>query len=58
MIATINHAFGNRYEAASSSTILTLEEGDHVHVRLRENTWVHDNVHNYPIFAGHLLFTL
>lgn len=58
MIATINHAFGDRFEAASNSGILTLEEGDHVYVRLRENTWVYDNEYNYPTFAGHLLFPL
>ncbi|KAI2646595.1 Complement C1q-like protein 2 [Labeo rohita] len=40
MVATINYAFGERFEAASNSTILTLEEGDHVYVRLRENTWM------------------
>ncbi|XP_050958061.1 complement C1q tumor necrosis factor-related protein 6 [Labeo rohita] len=58
MVATINYAFGERFEAASNSTILTLEEGDHVYVRLRENTWVYENIHNYLTFSGHLLFPL
>ncbi|KAK2900678.1 hypothetical protein Q8A67_008793 [Cirrhinus molitorella] len=35
MVATINDALGERYEAASNSIILTLEEEDHVYVRLR-----------------------
>ncbi len=49
---------GDRYESTSYSVCLTLEEGDHVYVRLLQNTWVFDNENDHNAFVGHLLFPL
>ncbi|XP_073704370.1 complement C1q-like protein 2 [Garra rufa] len=58
MITVYNHPLGDRYETASNSIALTLEKGDQVYMRLRENTWVLDNVNDHTTFTGYLLFSL
>uniref|UniRef100_A0A672KBB8 Cerebellin 7 n=1 Tax=Sinocyclocheilus grahami TaxID=75366 RepID=A0A672KBB8_SINGR len=58
MITVYNHPQGGRYETASNSISLTLEKGDQVYMRLRENTWVFDNENDHTSFSGHLLFSL
>uniref|UniRef100_A0A673I9F5 Cerebellin 7 n=1 Tax=Sinocyclocheilus rhinocerous TaxID=307959 RepID=A0A673I9F5_9TELE len=58
MITVYNHPRGGRYETASNSISLTLEKGDQVYMRLRENTWVFDNENDHTSFSGHLLFSL
>lgn len=58
MINVINHALGERYEAAYNSISLNLEKGDHVYVRLLHNTWVFNNENDLTSFAGHLLYSL
>ncbi|XP_048018815.1 complement C1q-like protein 2 [Megalobrama amblycephala] len=58
MITVYNHPLSDRYDTGSNSISLTLERGDHVYVRLRENTWVFDNVNDHTSFVGHLLYSL
>ncbi|KAG1934931.1 complement C1q-like protein 2 [Pimephales promelas] len=58
MVTIYNHPLGNRFDTGTNSISLTLKEGDHVYVRLRENTWVFDNVNDHTSFVGHLLFPL
>lgn len=58
MITIYNHALGDRYETGTNSISLTLEKGDLVNVRLRENTWVFDNENDHTSFVGHLLYSL
>ncbi|XP_073784847.1 complement C1q-like protein 2 [Danio rerio] len=58
MISIFNQASGNRHETASNSISLTLEQGDHVYVRLWKDTWVFDNVNDHTSFNGHLLFSI
>ncbi|XP_048036235.1 complement C1q-like protein 2 [Megalobrama amblycephala] len=58
MLNVINHPLGDRYESTSNSFSLTLEKGDHVYVRLRDNTWVFNNENDLTSFVGHLLFFL
>ncbi|XP_056323561.1 complement C1q-like protein 4 [Danio aesculapii] len=58
MITVYNHPSGDRYETASNSISLTLEQGDHVYMRLRQNTWVFDNENDHTSFNGHLLFSI
>ncbi|XP_052386651.1 complement C1q-like protein 2 [Carassius gibelio] len=58
MITVYNHPLGDRFETGSNSISLTLAEGDHVYMRLRENTWVFDNENDHTSFCGQLLFSL
>ncbi|KAK2822341.1 hypothetical protein Q5P01_022406 [Channa striata] len=58
MVTVYNHPAGDRYETATNGMILQLEAGDHVYMRLRENTWIFDNNNNHSTFIGHLLFPL
>ncbi|XP_057190421.1 complement C1q-like protein 2 isoform X2 [Triplophysa rosa] len=58
MVTVYSHPQGNRYETATNSVSLILEEGDDVYVRLRANTWVFDNSNDHTTFVGHLLFAL
>ncbi|KAK2822340.1 hypothetical protein Q5P01_022405 [Channa striata] len=58
MVTMFNHPAGNRHETGTNGMILQLEAGDHVYMRLRENTWIFDNINNHSTFIGHLLFPL
>lgn len=58
MITVYNHPLGDRFDTGSNSISLNLEKGDQVYMRLRENTWVFDNVNDHTSFSGHLLFSL
>ncbi|XP_031415850.1 complement C1q-like protein 4 [Clupea harengus] len=58
MVTVFNHPAGNRYETATNGMNLQLEMGDHVYMRLRENTWIFDNINHHSTFIGHLLFPL
>ncbi|XP_067308553.1 complement C1q-like protein 2 [Pseudorasbora parva] len=57
VVTIYNHPLGDRYDTGSNSISLTLEKGDHVYVRLRQNTWVFDNENDHTSFVGHLLFS-
>ncbi|XP_040000248.1 complement C1q subcomponent subunit B-like [Xiphias gladius] len=56
MVTVFNHAAGSRYETATNGMTLKLEVGDQVYMRLRQNTWILDNVNSHSTFIGHLLF--
>ncbi|XP_072220493.1 cerebellin-4-like [Leuresthes tenuis] len=58
MVTVYNHAAGNRYETATNGMTLPLEVGDHVYMRLRQDTWVYGNSNDHNTFIGHLLFPL
>uniref|UniRef100_A0A3B3X3G5 C1q domain-containing protein n=1 Tax=Poecilia mexicana TaxID=48701 RepID=A0A3B3X3G5_9TELE len=58
VVTSYNHAAGNRYEAATNGMMLQLEVGDQVYMRLMQNTWIFDNIHNLSTFIGLLLFPL
>lgn len=58
MVSLYNQPQGDRYESASNSISLILEEGDQVYVSLHENSWVFDDENNRNSFVGHLLFPL
>ncbi|ROL44151.1 Complement C1q-like protein 2 [Anabarilius grahami] len=58
MITVYNHPLSDRYDTGSNSISLTLEKGDRVYVRLRQNTWVFDNENDHTSFVGHLLYSL
>ncbi|XP_032420736.1 cerebellin-4-like [Xiphophorus hellerii] len=58
MVTVYNHVAGNRYETATNGMTLQLEVGEHVYMRLRENTWIFDNSNDHSTFIGHLLFPL
>ncbi|XP_063056342.1 complement C1q-like protein 2 [Engraulis encrasicolus] len=58
MVTMYNHVAGNRYETGTNGMNLLLEEGDHVYMRLRANTWIMDNDNMHSTFIGHLLFPL
>ncbi|XP_043989729.1 complement C1q-like protein 2 [Gambusia affinis] len=58
MVSVYNHVAGNRYETATNGMTLQLEVGDHVYMRLRENTWINDDENDHSTFIGHLLFPL
>ncbi|XP_056599741.1 complement C1q tumor necrosis factor-related protein 6-like [Triplophysa dalaica] len=58
MVTVYNHPHENRFETATNSIALNLEEGDDVYVRLRENTWIFNNENDHTTFVGHLLFAL
>nr|XP_019960884.1 PREDICTED: complement C1q-like protein 2 [Paralichthys olivaceus] len=58
-IATVfNHLQGRRYETATNGMTVHLNVGDQVYMRLRESTWIFDNLNNHSTFVGHLLFAL
>ncbi len=57
MITVYNHPLGYRYDTGFNSISLTLDKGDQVCMRLRENTWVFDNANDHTSFS-HLLFSL
>ncbi|XP_063072499.1 complement C1q-like protein 4 [Engraulis encrasicolus] len=57
-VTVYNHAAGNRYETATNGMNLLLEKGDQVYMRLREHTWIMDNINDHSTFVGHLLFPL
>uniref|UniRef100_A0A3B3UT00 C1q domain-containing protein n=1 Tax=Poecilia latipinna TaxID=48699 RepID=A0A3B3UT00_9TELE len=58
VVTSYNHAAGNHYEAATNGMTLQLEVGDQVYMRLVQNTWIFDNMHNLSTFIGLLLFPL
>lgn len=58
VVTVYNHVAGNRHETATNGMTLQLEVGDQVYMRLRENTWIFDNVNNHSTFVGHLLFPM
>uniref|UniRef100_A0A672YGZ6 Cerebellin 7 n=1 Tax=Sphaeramia orbicularis TaxID=375764 RepID=A0A672YGZ6_9TELE len=58
MVTVYNHAAGNRYETATNGMALELNPGDQVYMRLRQNTWVFDNINDHSTFVGYLLFPL
>ncbi|XP_031416240.1 complement C1q subcomponent subunit B-like isoform X2 [Clupea harengus] len=58
MVTVSNHVAGNLYETGTNGMNLQLEKGDHVYMRLRENTWIFDNKNDHSTFIGHLLFPL
>ncbi|KAJ7990098.1 hypothetical protein DPEC_G00296760 [Dallia pectoralis] len=58
IIATLQHAAGNRMETTSSSIYLTLDVGDQISVKLSTNTWVFDNIFRFTTFMGQLVFPL
>ncbi|KAL0966485.1 hypothetical protein UPYG_G00295830 [Umbra pygmaea] len=58
IITVYNHPSGNRYETATNGISMQLNEGDHVYMRLRANTWIYDNTNDHSTFIGHLLFPL
>ncbi|XP_035026714.1 complement C1q-like protein 2 [Hippoglossus stenolepis] len=58
IVTVFNHPFGNRWETAANGMTIHLNVGDQVYMRLRENTWIFDNINNHSTFIGHLLFAL
>lgn len=47
IVTLYNELQGDRYESASNSISLILEERDQVYVLLSENSWVFDSENNY-----------
>uniref|UniRef100_A0A673AE44 C1q domain-containing protein n=1 Tax=Sphaeramia orbicularis TaxID=375764 RepID=A0A673AE44_9TELE len=50
MVTVYNHAAGNRHETATNGMALELNPGDQVYMRLRQNTWVFDNINDHSTF--------
>ncbi|XP_036419160.1 complement C1q-like protein 2 [Colossoma macropomum] len=46
------------FEYAVGGATLLLQQGDHVYVKLRRNSQIHDNSDNHCTFSGFLLFSV
>ncbi|XP_013125584.1 complement C1q-like protein 2 [Oreochromis niloticus] len=58
MVTVYNHPAEQRYDTGTNGMTLQLAAGDQVYMRLRPDTWIHDNNNNHSTFIGYLLFPL
>ncbi|XP_063046905.1 complement C1q-like protein 4 [Engraulis encrasicolus] len=55
----IAYAYQPQYDVKPSNGVsLLLEEGDRVHVKRWDQTWIHDSKDHHSTFSGHLLFPM
>uniref|UniRef100_I3JUU3 C1q domain-containing protein n=1 Tax=Oreochromis niloticus TaxID=8128 RepID=I3JUU3_ORENI len=52
MVTVYNHPAEQRYDTGTNGMTLQLAAGDQVYMRLRPDTWIHDNNNNHSTFIA------